>query len=57
MKEGTKVKVVACTSYHKFQIGEIVEFEVDDGCLVFRSESGENWCMEEGEFEVLKESK
>jgi hypothetical protein len=54
MREGTKVKVIACTSYHKFEVGEIVVYEGDwDGCTNFYSEKVGSWCMDKSEYVVL----
>ena len=57
MKEGTKVKVVACLTDHGFGIGEIVirrygEHE-DDQCLGFYSEKQGLWYMTPDEYELV----
>ena len=61
MKNGTKVKVVACLTGHEFEDDEIVErheaqydYEQKD-CLGFISKAGEIWYMIPDEYEVLED--
>ena len=61
MKEGTKVKVLACVSGHEFQIGEIVEHRIgehDDfnGTMGFYSETAGIWYMDADEYKIVDKS-
>lgn len=56
MKEGTKVKVVACLTGHEFGIGQVVvrrygEYEGDDN-LGFYSEQDGLWYMKPDEYVI-----
>lgn len=57
MKEGTKVKVLACETGHEFKIGEIVTRSVgvheDAGNLGFMSETVGLWYMAQHEYEIV----
>jgi len=58
MKEGTKVKVKACSTGHGFAIGEVVvrrhgEYVEDDQCLGFYSEKQGLWYMTPDEYELV----
>lgn len=55
MEEGTKVKVVACTSGHEFDIGEVVTRKVmwENGEHIgFHSEENGDWYMYPEEYEL-----
>ena len=60
MKEGTKVKVVACHTGHEFMIGEIVErraaeYDEEQDSLGFYSEDSGLWYMQPDEYETVNE--
>jgi hypothetical protein len=61
VKEGTKVKVLDCTSGHEFQIGEIVERRIGghddfDGVMGFYSETAGLWYMGTHEYKIIDKS-
>jgi hypothetical protein len=61
MKEGTKVKVLACVSGHEFQIGEIVERRIGkydnfDSSMGFYSETAGLWYMDADEYKIVDKS-
>lgn len=60
MKEGVKVRVIACYSGHEFAIGQIVErrvSEYDEGDnFGFVDEDGFVWYMKPDEYEIVDKS-
>lgn len=60
MREGVKVRVVACYSGHEFAIGQIVErrvSEYDEGDnFGFVDEEGFVWYMKPEEYEIVDKS-